>query len=125
MREKRRLDALARLVIRPDAIAKRLDDVIGRDPDVSRSLLDHLQQGLQDADHGSERPVLAFVEATQAVEMPEQLVGAVYEVDDHASLCRGPDPRAFPKSVRGLRFPRGRSLGFSVHFGTVHVGFMT
>src|SRR5207247_7481615 len=87
--EKRRLDALARLVIRPDTIAKRLDDVIGRDPDVSRSLLDHLQQSLQHADHGAERPVLSFVEATQAVEVPEELVGAVYEVDDHASLCRG------------------------------------
>src|SRR5213076_1267174 len=51
LREKCRLDALARLVIGPDAIAKRLDDVIGRDADVSRSLLDHLQQSLQHADH--------------------------------------------------------------------------
>src|SRR2546426_1581498 len=93
LREKRRLDALARLVISPDVIAKRLDDVIGGDPDVRRSLLDHLQHGLQHADHGAERPVLAFVEATQAVEVPEQLVGTVYEVDDHASLCRGPPPR--------------------------------
>ena len=63
--------------------------MIGRDADVSRSLLDHLQQSLQHADHGAEWPVLAFVEATQAVEVPEQLVGAIDEMNDHASLCRG------------------------------------
>src|SRR6185295_10974312 len=70
------------LVARPKTIAKRLDDVIGRDAHVSRALLDHLQQRLQHADHRTERCVLAFVKATQAVEVPEQLVGAVYDMHD-------------------------------------------
>jgi len=63
--------------------------VIGRNADVRCSLLDHLQQGLQHADNRAEGLVLAFVEAAQAVEVPEQLVGPVYNVNDHASLCRG------------------------------------
>jgi hypothetical protein len=69
--EECRLDALAGLVAGPDAVSKRLDDVIGRDTDVSRLLLEHLQQGLQHADHGTERPVLALVKTTQPVEVPE------------------------------------------------------
>ena len=47
-------------------------------------LLDHLQHRLQHADDGAERPVLALGEAAQAVEVAEQLVGAVDEVDDHS-----------------------------------------
>ena len=48
-----------------------------RHADVSRSCFNHLQNGIQHADHRAERPILALVEATQAVEMPEQLVRAV------------------------------------------------
>ena len=48
------------------------------------SLFQHLQHGLQHADHRAERAILPFVEATQAVEMPEQLIGAVDDVNDHA-----------------------------------------
>ena len=83
LREQRRLDAGAGLVAGPEAVAKRLDDVIGRDADVRRSLLDHLQHRLQHADHGAEGPVLPLREAAQAVEVAEQLVGAVDEVNDH------------------------------------------
>ena len=71
LREKRWLDALARFVVKPNAVAKRFDDVIRRNADVNRSLLDHLQHRLQDADHGAERLVLPFVESTQAIEVPE------------------------------------------------------
>jgi hypothetical protein len=38
---------------------------------------------VQYADHGAVRPVLALIEAAQAVEMAEQLVGAVQEMNDH------------------------------------------
>ena len=57
--------------------------MIGRDADVRRALFEHLQHGVQHADDGAVRLVLAFVEAPQAVEVAEQLVGAVDEVDDH------------------------------------------
>jgi hypothetical protein len=60
--------------------------VIGGDADMRSALLEHLQRGLQHADHRAERAVLPLVEATQPVEMPEQLVGAVYDVDDHAFI---------------------------------------
>ena len=78
-----RLDALAGLVARPQVVAERLDDVIGGDADVRGALLDHLQHRVQHADHRAERPVLALVEAPQAVEVTEQLVRPVDEMDDH------------------------------------------
>jgi hypothetical protein len=46
-------------------------------------MLDHLQHGLQHADDGAERLVLSFVETTLSVEMPEELVRAVYNINDH------------------------------------------
>ena len=88
MREKDRLDSLAGLVVGPKVVAERLDDVIGRNADVRGALLEHLQNGLQHADHRAEWAVLTLVEAAQPVKVPKQLVGAVYDVDDHAALCR-------------------------------------
>ena len=58
--------------------------MIGRDTDVRGSLLEHLEHGVEDADDGTEGCILALVEATQAVEVPEQFVGAVDEMNDHA-----------------------------------------
>jgi hypothetical protein len=71
LREKCWLDAVAGLVAGPKTVAKRLDDVIGRNTDMTRSLLQHLEHGPQHAAHGAKRTVLALVEATQAVELPE------------------------------------------------------
>ena len=56
---------------------------------VRSALLDHFQHRVEYTQHGPVRPVLALGKAAQAVEMPEQLVCAVYEMNDHASLCRG------------------------------------
>ena len=81
LRPQRRLDSFARLVSGPKLVAERLDHVIGRDADVRRALLDHVEHGVQHADDGAERPVLALAEAPQAVEEAEQLVGPVDEVD--------------------------------------------
>jgi hypothetical protein len=72
----------------PKAIAKRLDDMIGRRTEMRGSPLDHLQDAVQNADHCAERPVLALREAAQAVEVPEELICAVDEVDDHGSVTR-------------------------------------
>ena len=65
------------------------------------ALLDHLQHAVEHADHGAIRPVGAFGEAAQAVEMPEELVRAVDEVNDHPTnyiTSRGALP---PPGVRG------------------------
>src|SRR6185437_7262356 len=72
----------ARLVPGPQPVAKRLDDVIGCDADVRRALLEHLQDRLQHADDAAERAV-GFGESPQAVEVPEELVSAVDQMDDH------------------------------------------
>jgi len=77
LRPKRGLDALAGLVARPEAIAERLDDVIGGDADVRGAALDHLQHRVQHAGHGAVGFVFALVEPPQAIEVTEQLVRAV------------------------------------------------
>jgi hypothetical protein len=70
-------------------ISKRLDHVIGRHAHVRRSTLDHLQYRIQDADDGSKGSVLALVETAQAIEMAEQLVGTIYQMNDHGEVkCR-------------------------------------
>ena len=83
LREQRGLDAVAGLVVRPKPIAKRLDHVVGGDAEIRVAALDHLEHGLQHADDGAVRAVHAFVEPAQAVEVTEELVGAVDEVNDH------------------------------------------
>ncbi len=83
LREERALDAGPGLVPGPEAVAERLDHVIGRHADMRGPRLDHLEHRLQDADHGAEGRVRALVEPALSVEVPEQLVGAVDEVDDH------------------------------------------
>ena len=87
LRPQRRLDALPGLVARPELVAERLDHVVGGNADVGRALLDHLEHRLQHTDHRAERPVAALSEAAQAVEMAEQLVGAVDQMDDHRHHC--------------------------------------
>jgi len=56
--------------------------VIRRYTNVRRSLLDHLQNGIEDTDHRTEGPILAVVEATKPVEVPEQFVGAVDKMNN-------------------------------------------
>ena len=82
--EQRAVDAGAGLVARPEVVAERLDHVIGRDADVRRAGLEHLQHRVQHAGRGAERLTVAPAAAPAAVEVAEQLVGAVDEVDDHA-----------------------------------------
>src|SRR2546427_7321396 len=59
-------------------------DVVGRHTDVSGPLLDHLQDGVQHAAHRAEGRILARGGAAAAVELAEQLVGAVDEMNDHS-----------------------------------------
>ena len=57
--------------------------MVRRYPEVRRALLDRLEDGVEHAGDGAERRVLPSGDAPQAVEVPEQLVRAVEEVDDH------------------------------------------
>src|SRR5438552_5198047 len=83
LRQQRGIDAFSGLVIGPQRVAKRLDDVIGRDAEVRAPLLDHLQYRVEHSDHGAEGRVLALRGAAAAVELAEQLVRAVDEMNDH------------------------------------------
>ena len=55
LREQRRVDARARLVPGPQVVAERLDHVVGRDADVRRAALEHLQHRVQHAGRRAER----------------------------------------------------------------------
>ena len=59
--------------------------MIGGHTNVSRSTLDHLQDRMEHTDGGAERAIFALGKATKTIKMPEQLVGAVDEMNDHAS----------------------------------------
>src|SRR2546427_507227 len=98
LREQRGLDALPGLVVGPEVVAERLDDVIGRHTDVSRSGLDHLQYRMQHAADGAEALILALAEMAPAVKLAEQLVRTVDEMNDHAAASGR-------RSRSGLRQP--------------------
>jgi hypothetical protein len=103
LREQCRLDPGGRLVARPQAVAKRLDDMVGRHAHVAFAALEDLQHRLQHAGDGAERPVLALGEAAQPEEVAEQLVGAVDQVDDHGEACRGSAAREVSNMRRNRR----------------------
>ena len=74
LRGQRGLDPGAGLVAAPELVAERFDDVVGRDAQVSRVLLDHLQHGVEDARYRAIGAIGALGgKAPQAVEMTEQL----------------------------------------------------
>ncbi len=84
LREQGCIDAVPSLVSTPQVVAEGFDDMIGGDAQVSGAALDHLQDGMQHPGYGAVRLVAALVETAQAVEVPEELIGAVDEVNDHS-----------------------------------------
>ena len=57
--------------------------MVGGDAEVRVAVFDHLEDGLQHADDGAVRAVLAFGKPAQAVEVTEEFVSAVDEMHDH------------------------------------------
>src|SRR5207249_1372641 len=105
--QERAIDALAGLVIGPEIIPEGLDDVVGGDTEVGGPLLDHLQHRMQQARDRAQGLVLAFVEAALAVEVAEQLIGAVQYMHDHQGArfrrrC-GTGSRRGRRSLRALQ----------------------
>src|SRR4029434_4903971 len=60
--------------------------VAGGEREVGVAVLDHWEDGLQDADDGAVGAVHTFVEPAQAVEVTEELVGAGDKVNDHFAV---------------------------------------
>ena len=85
LREQVGLDAVARLVAGPELIAERLDDVIGRDPDVGGADRHHAEQRCQHAADRSDFPAVAITCRRDGIVMPEELVRAVDEMNVHTS----------------------------------------
>ena len=81
--------------------------MIGGYAQMGRALLDHLQHGVEHPDDRAAGPVLTLSKTPQPVEMPEQLVGAVDEVYDHASSSHAAAGRRESHACgRLLRFAR-------------------
>jgi hypothetical protein len=78
-----RLDARPGLVAAPQAVAKRLDDVIGGDTNVGRAGRDHAEQRRHHAPHRGHFPAVGIFRGRKDVVVAEQFVGTVDEVDFH------------------------------------------
>ncbi len=78
-----RFDAVAGLVLWPQIVAKRLDNVIRRDPDVRRAALDHLSNCTQHAPHRAIRRIGSLGPA-DSIKVTKQLVGAIDQVNNHS-----------------------------------------
>ena len=107
-----RIDAGGGLVARPHPVAERLDDVIGRHPDVGRAAVDQPQDRGDHAAHGADFPPVRVARRRDRVEMAEQLVGPVDEVDVHsAPWLSSPVKSASELIGRGLRHRRNIRTG--------------
>src|SRR5262245_16675342 len=73
--------------------------MIGRDTEMSRAFLEHLEDGVQYTEHRAVGRVLALVEAPQPVKVTEQLVGAVDQVNDHRTRRASPHRRAVDRGL--------------------------
>jgi hypothetical protein len=71
------LDAFAGFVVWPQSIAKRFDNVIGRDGDVRGAALHHAQNREENTSDRGDLPSIGIAGGRQRVVVPEQLVCAV------------------------------------------------
>ena len=78
---------------RPQPVAERLDDVIGRHRDVRGAAGDHAQHRREHASHRADLHAVRVTRRRHRIVVPEQLVRAVDQVNVHAgSHCNGPGP---------------------------------
>ena len=84
LRAQRGVDARAGLVARVEIVAERLDHVVAGDADVGRALLEQPDQRREHAAHGAHLLAVRARVRRHREEVPEQLVGAVDQVDLHA-----------------------------------------
>src|SRR5437588_7657247 len=76
-----RIDTLARLVPRPQIVAERLNDMVGRDPDVRNSRLKHHGNASQHSACSRNLLTLLVRMGRHSVEVAKYLVSAIDEVN--------------------------------------------
>ncbi len=86
LREQLRWDAFTGLVSGIQIVAERFHHMVGGDPDVGHSLIDHRQDRAQHAAHGRDLLAVLASRLGESKEMPEQLVCAVNQVNVHEIL---------------------------------------
>ena len=86
--EEIRIDPFTGLVARPQLIAERLDDVIGRDGHVGRAALHQAEHGADDPAHCAHLAAVSITRRWNGVVVPEQLVGAVDQMDLQSAAPR-------------------------------------
>ncbi len=124
LREQIGLDALARLVSRPQAVAERFDDVIGRHPDVRRPTPEQGPDRGEDAADGGDLAPLRIAPRRERIIVAKQLVRAVHDMNDHAVALaaqrqRGPGDRV----DHGVAAEQRREVGDdAAQVGVVHAG---
>jgi len=77
LRQQVGFDAFGRFVAWPESVAKRFDDVIGRNGDVRGFVLEQTQHGSEDASDRGDLPPVRIPCGRQRVIVPEQFVCAV------------------------------------------------
>jgi hypothetical protein len=88
--------------------------VVRRDTDVRRAVLHESAKRVHHATHGRDLLATAVLQRRHRIEVPEQLIGAVDEVNSHAvSIVYAPRLRADDEQLSLLR---GREA-FSTLFG--------
>jgi hypothetical protein len=60
--------------------------VIGGDAHVRGTLADHLQYGIEHSNNRPESPLFPIGDATQSIEMAEELVGSINQMNDHVEI---------------------------------------
>src|SRR5438552_18189738 len=82
------LAAAVDMIARTEPIAKRFTDVIGGHAEVRRAALEHPESRAAHPDDRGDFVAIPVELLRHRVEMPEQLVGAVQEVDFHDRYFR-------------------------------------
>ena len=102
LRQQQRVHAGARLVRRPHVVAERFDDVIGRDAEMGRAVLQHREHRLDDAAGRADLDAVAVeMSRPRRVVLAEDLIRPVDEMNDHRREPVTADvSRAPPRQLR-------------------------
>jgi hypothetical protein len=83
LRQQRLVDPRPGLVAGPEVVAERFDDVVGGHRQVGGAVSEQVEHRAEDALERSDLQAVGVLLGRHRVEVPEELVGAVDQVDQH------------------------------------------